>query len=71
MNAIPLKQLIKKQRCDDKERAKNKYIELSEEDKNIKREYGRTGQKNMSKEDKEKLKEYQKNYRDPKKSRKS
>ena len=41
-NSIKTTYYKKKQRCDDKERAKNKYIELSEEDKNIKREYGRT-----------------------------
>ena len=32
-----------------KGKAKNKYRELSEEEKNIKREYGRNGYKNMSK----------------------
>ena len=45
-------------------RAKNdkkkiKYRNLSEEEKNKKREYGRKRYRNMSKEQKEKLKEYQ------------
>ena len=41
-----------------RERAKNKYRELSEE-KNIKREYGRNRYHNISEENK-RLKEYQK-----------
>ena len=45
-----------------RERAKNKYRELSEEEKNIKREYAKKRYHNMSEEDKKKLKEYQKNY---------
>ena len=51
----------------ERERAKNKYRELSEEKKNIKTEYGRKRYHNMSEEDKKKLKEYQKNYREAKK----
>ena len=51
----------------ERERAKNKYRELSEEEKNIKREYGKKRYHNMSEEDKKKLKEYQKNYREAKK----
>ena len=51
----------------ERERAKNKYRELSEEEKSIKREYGKKLYHNMSEEDKEKLKEYQKNYREAKK----
>ena len=43
-----------------KGRAKNKYRELSEEDKNIKRVYRGNRYKNMSKEDKEKLKNVKK-----------
>ena len=35
--------------------------------KNIKREYGRNRYHNMSKEKKQRLKEYQKNYRETKK----
>ena len=41
------------------ERAKNKYRELFEEEKNIKREYGRNRYNSMSKENKKRLKEYQ------------
>ena len=51
----------------ERQRAKNKYRELSEEEKNIKREYGKKRFHNMSKEKKQKLKEYQKNYREAKK----
>ena len=47
--------------------AKNKYEELSEEDKNIKKQYRRKRYHNMSKNDKEKLKKYQKHYREAKK----
>ena len=50
-----------------RERTKNKYRELSEEEKNIKREYGKKNRyHNISEEDKKKLKEYQKNYREAK-----
>ena len=48
--------------------AKDKYRNLSEEDKNIKREYGKNRYHNMSEEKKKKLKEYQKNYCEAKKS---
>ena len=51
----------------ERERAKNKYRELSEEEKNIKREYRKKRYHNMSEEDKKKLKKYQKNYREAKK----
>ena len=50
-----------------KERAKNKYRELSKEENNVKREYGRNRYQNMSEEYKKRLKEYQKNYREAKK----
>ena len=50
----------------ERERAKNKYRELSEEEKSIKREYGKKRYHNMSEENKKKLKEYQKNYREAK-----
>ena len=53
----------------ERQRAKAKYRELSEEEKNIKREYGKKRFRNMSKEKKQKLKEYQKNYREAKKSK--
>ena len=46
-----------------RERAKNKYRELSEKGKDIKRRYGRDRYVNMSEEDKQRLKEYQRNYR--------
>ena len=50
-----------------RERTKNKYRELSEAGKNIKREYGKKRYHNMSEENKKKLKEYQKNYREAEK----
>ena len=46
-----------------KVKARDKYRELSEEEKYIKREYGRNRYNNMSEEDKQRLKEYQTNYR--------
>ena len=52
-------------------RAKDYYEnnkELSEEEKNIKREYGRKIYHNMSEEDKQRLKEYQRNYREARRS---
>ena len=45
-----------------KKHAKDKYRDLSEEDKNKKREYGKNRYRNMSEEKKQKLKEYQKKY---------
>ena len=50
-----------------RERAKNKYRELSEEAKNVKREYGKNRYHRTSEENKKRLKEYQKNYREAKK----
>ena len=47
--------------------AKNKYRNLSEEDKNKKKEYGKDRYHNMSEEKNQKLKEYQKNYCEAKK----
>ena len=41
---------------------------MSEEEKNKKREYGKNRYRNMSAEKEQKLKEYQKKYREPKKS---
>ena len=56
----------------DKERlrgqARDKYRNLSEEEKNKKREYGKNRYRNMSEEKKQRLKEYQKNYREAKTS---
>ena len=46
--------------------ARDKYINLSEEEKNKKREYGKSRYHNMSDEEKKRLKEYQKNYREAK-----
>ena len=46
---------------------RNKYRELSENGKDIKREYERNRYKNMSEENKQRLKKYQKNYREIKK----
>ena len=43
-----------------KVKARDKYRELSDEEKDIKREYGRNKYNNMSEEDKQRLKEYQK-----------
>ena len=40
----------------------NKYKELSEEEKDIKREYGKIRYHNISGEKTQRLKEYQKNY---------
>ena len=48
--------------------ARDKYRNLSEEEKNEKREYGINRRRNMSEEEKKRLKEYQKNYREAKKS---
>ena len=51
-----------------RKQARDKYKNLSEEDKHKKREYGRSRCHNTSEEKKQKLKEYQKIYRDAKKS---
>ena len=48
--------------------AKDKYWNVSEEEKNKKREYEKNRYHNMSKEKKQRLKEYQKNYREAKRS---
>ena len=49
-----------------REKARNKYRVLSDEQKDIKRKYRRNSYRNMSEEDKQKLKEYQKNYHETK-----
>ena len=50
-------------------KARDKYRNLSEEEKKIKnREHGKNRYHNMSEEKKQRLKEYQKNYCDSKKS---
>ena len=55
----------------DKERlrdnARDKYRNLSEDEKNKNRKYRRNRYQNMSKENKQRLKEYQKNYHEDKK----
>ena len=49
--------------------ARDKYINLSEEEKKLKkREHRRNRYHGMPKEEKQMLKEYQENYRDAKKS---
>ena len=50
------------------DKAGDKYRNLSEVEKNKKREYGKNRYLNMSEEKKKRLKEYQKKYRDVKKS---
>ena len=44
------------------EQARDKYRNLSEEEKNKKREYGKNRYLNISEEKKKRLKEYQKNF---------
>ena len=50
-----------------REQARDKYRNLSEEEEHKKREYGKN-RYHMSEEKKTRLKEYQKNYRETKKS---
>ena len=50
-----------------RERAKNKYRSLSEDEKDIKKQYQKTRYHNMSDEEKQRLKDYQKNYREARK----
>ena len=52
-----------------REQARDKYRNLSEENKYKKREYGRNRYYNMSEEKKQRVKEYQKNYCEAKKSK--
>ena len=49
------------------EQARNKYRELSNEEKNEKKIIWKKRCKNMSERNKQKLKEYQKNYQEAKK----
>ena len=46
---------------------RDKYRNLSQEEKNKKREYGTNKRRNMSEEEKKRLEKYQKNYREAKK----
>ena len=54
-----------------RDNARDKYRNLSEEEKNKKREYGRNRYHNMSEEKKQELKEHPKNYCEASKSKKS
>ena len=49
-----------------REKARDKYRNLSKEEKNRKREYSKNRYHNMSEEKKQRLKEYQKNHREAK-----
>ena len=51
-----------------REQERDKYINLSEQEKNKKREYGKNRCRNMSEEKKKRLKEYQKSYREARRS---
>ena len=48
--------------------ARDKYRSLSEEERNKKKEYGKSRYRNISEEKKQRLNEYQKNYLQAKKS---
>ena len=50
-----------------RERAKNKYRSLSEDEKDRKKQYQKDRYHNMSDEEKQRLKDYQKNDREAKK----
>ena len=50
-----------------REQARDKYRNLSEEEKSEKQKCGRNTYHNMSEEKKQRLKEYQKSYQDAKK----
>ena len=47
---------------ENKNKVKDKYKNLSEEDKNKRRKYGKNRYHNISEEKKQKLKEYQKKF---------
>ena len=51
-----------------REQARDKYRNLSEQEKSKKREYGKNRYRNISEEKKQRLKEYQKKYCKTKKS---
>ena len=50
------------------EQANNSYKELSKEESNLKRRYGKNTFQNISDRNTQRLKEYQKNYSEGKKS---
>ena len=52
-----------------REQERDKCRQLSDEENNMKREYGKNIYQNMSEENKQKLKEYQRSYREAKRSR--
>ena len=52
--------MLSKYQINIREKTKNKYKDLSEEDKNIKQKDGRNRYKNMSGEEKERLRKYNK-----------
>ena len=54
-----------------REQTRDKYRNLSEEEKNKKKEYGKNRYHNIPEEKKQRLKEYQKNYCQAKKSQSS
>ena len=56
--------LRERERERERERAKNKYRELPENEKNVKRQYQKDIYHNMTAEAKQRLKEYQYNYRE-------
>ena len=60
------KDYYRNNRDDLKVKARDKYRELSEGEKDIKREYGRNRYSNMSQKEKQRLKKYQRNYREAK-----
>ena len=53
----------------ERQRAKNKYRELLENEKDVKRKYQRDRYHKMTAEEKQRLKEYQKNYCETKKNK--
>ena len=61
------KEYQKEYRKEYQKKYQNKYRSLSEDDKNIKRQYQKNRYHNMSDEEKQRLKDYQKNYREAKK----
>ena len=56
--------MLTKKNCEGEQ--KEIFLFLSEEEKNIKRKYGRNRYHNLTEEKKQRLKEYQKNYREAK-----
>ena len=61
------KEYQKKYQKEYQKKYQNKYRSLSEDEKDIKRQYQTIRYHNMSDEEKQRLKDYQKNYREAKK----